>query len=189
MDNASNLYVADFNNDAIRKLTPTGTNWVVSTLAGLPATTGSADGTNGNARFYAPHDIAIDSATNLYISDHDNNTVRKMTQAGTNWVVTTLGGLAPIAGTNDGTGSTARFNGLAGLGLDSLGSLYVADALNNTIRKGYPPVPPVIVSQPQNASVPYGTSCQSQCHRQRAPPRLSVAIRRLLTFPGASSNS
>src|SRR5437773_825490 len=65
VDAAGNLYVADTQNSTIRKVTPVGTNWVVSTLAGFALASGSADGTNTGARFNRPYGIAVGSATNL----------------------------------------------------------------------------------------------------------------------------
>jgi len=71
-------------------MTRAGTNWVVVTIAGAAWTSGSADGTNGAARFYLPSGITLDSATNLYVSDWDNNTIRRVSPVGTNWVVSTI---------------------------------------------------------------------------------------------------
>ena len=67
------------------------------------------------------------------------NTIRKLTPIGTNWVVTTLGGMSGFYGTADGTGSTARFSNPNGVAVDGAGNLYVADFYFNTIRKRYPP--------------------------------------------------
>jgi DNA-binding beta-propeller fold protein YncE len=67
-----------------------------------------------------------------------NNTIRKLTPVGTNWVVTTLGGMSGFYATADGTGSAARFSNPAGLAVDSAGNVYVADFYFNTIRKGFP---------------------------------------------------
>src|SRR6185436_10389375 len=76
---------------------------------------------------------------NLYVTDAYNNTIRKLTLTGTNWMVTTLGGMAGRYGTADGTGNAARFSNPAGVAVDSAGNIYVADFYFNTIRKGYPP--------------------------------------------------
>jgi sugar lactone lactonase YvrE len=146
VDSAGNLYVADLGNNTIRKVTPsiTGlqTNWVVTTLAGLAGSPGSADGTGSSARFSDPEGVAVDSTGNLYVGDAFNNTIRKVTPSitgqQTNWVVTTVGGLASVTGSADGTNSNARFNEPWGVAVDSAGNLYVGDAGNNTIRKGSP---------------------------------------------------
>ena len=61
---------------------------------------------------------------NVYVADTDNNTIRKVTPAG---VVTTLAGQAGTSGTNDGTGSAARFYDPFGVAVDSAGNVYVAD--------------------------------------------------------------
>lgn len=138
VDASGNLYVADTLNDTIRKITPVGTNWVVSTLAGLAGTNGVADGTNTSARFDNPAAIALDTNGNLYVADLGNNTIRKVTPMGTNWVVSTLAGLAGTNGSADGTNSVARFNEPQGIAVDGLGALYVSDGNNNTIRKVTP---------------------------------------------------
>jgi hypothetical protein len=162
VDTNGNLYVADFNNETIRKVTPVGTNWVVTTLAGKAGSSGSADGTNSAARFYWPAGVAVDTNGNLYVSDSGNGTIRKVTPVGTNWVVTTLAGLAGSLGTMDGTGSAARFNFGSGYGgclaVDSAGNLYVTDYSNNTIRKGMPAssVPPPILQPPSLSAGQFG---------------------------------
>jgi sugar lactone lactonase YvrE len=139
VDSSGNLYVADYNNDTIREVSPVGTNWVVSTLAGLAGSPGSADGTNSAARFNGPDDVAVDSAGNLHVADSVNSTIRQMTPVGTNWVVTTLAGLATGGpGSADGMTSAARFSSPIGVSVDSAGNLYVADYGNDTIRQVTP---------------------------------------------------
>jgi sugar lactone lactonase YvrE len=129
VDNAGNVYVADLNNQTIRKITSGG---VVSTLAGLAGASGSADGTGSAARFNYPRGVAVDSASNVYVADSNNQTIRKITSGG---VVTTLAGLAGASGSADGTGSVARFNNPFGVAVDSASNVYVADPNNQTIRK------------------------------------------------------
>ncbi|MGA2867342.1 MAG: hypothetical protein ABSF95_22940 [Verrucomicrobiota bacterium] len=131
-DSAANVYVPDSGNNTIRKVTPAG---VVTTLAGLPGSSGSADGTGGAARFDAPEGVAADSAGNVYVADTWNHTIRKLTPGG---VVTTLAGLAGTQGTADGMGSAARFYWPEGVAVDSAGNVYVADTDNFTIRKVTP---------------------------------------------------
>jgi streptogramin lyase len=107
VDLNENLYVADEFNETIRRLAFNGTNWISSTLAGSPGIRGSADGTNGAARFGAPVGLAADTSGHVFVADVNNNNVRQLTLAGTNAVVTTLAGVGP--GSADGTGPSARF--------------------------------------------------------------------------------
>ncbi len=138
VDSAGNVYVADYENHTIRKLSPVGTNWAVTTIAGLAGNFGSANGTNQAARFRGPHGLTIDGAGNLYVPDAGNHAIRKVTPVGTNWVVTTLAGRAGVFGSADGTNSAAQFNWPHGVSIDGAGTLYVADAVNNTIRQVTP---------------------------------------------------
>jgi sugar lactone lactonase YvrE len=152
VDSSTNVYVADSGNNTIRKITPAG---VVTTLAGLPGSNGSVDGTGNTARFFAPAGIGVDSFGNLYVADTENNTIRKVTPSGTNWVVTTAAGLAGYYnyGTNDGTGSMARFYNPQAVAVDASGNLYVADFKNCTIRRGFPANgAPLIVNASVNSS-------------------------------------
>jgi hypothetical protein len=142
VDAAGNLYVADTFNEIIRKIVPIGTNWVVTTIAGTPGLLnyGSADGTNQGAQFFLPSGIAVDSSSNLYVADGNNNTIRKIVPVGTNWVVSTIAGTASpgSGGYTDGTNGNARFNSPAGITVDVRGNLYVADLNNNAIREVSP---------------------------------------------------
>jgi NHL repeat len=146
VDTSGNVYVPDQMNCTIRKVTPVGTNWVVTTLAGQVGVPGSVDGTGSAARFTDPCGVAVDSAGNVYVSDSDNDTIRKVTPVGANWVVTTLAGLGgadanrnPLhPGSADGTNSAARFRNPLGMVVDSAGSLYVSDYYNSTIRRATP---------------------------------------------------
>jgi hypothetical protein len=129
VDSAGNVYVADYYNYTIRKVTPGG---VVTTLAGLAGSEGSADGTGSAARFRSPTGVAVDSTGNVYVADTFSCTIRKVTPGG---VVTTLAGLAGSWGSADGTGSAARFCYPSGVAADSAGNVYVADG---AIRKVTP---------------------------------------------------
>jgi len=105
----------------------------ITTIAGLAGSAGSTDGTGNSARFDNPSGVAVDGAGNIYVADSSNSTIRKITPTG---VVTTLAGDANSdTGATDGVGSTARFNGPMSVAADGTGNVYVADTINNTIRK------------------------------------------------------
>jgi sugar lactone lactonase YvrE len=126
-DAGGNVFVADFGNHRIRKITPAG---VVSTFAGS-GTEGFRDGRGAEAQFTAPSGIAVDAAGTLYVADQGNNRIRKIAPNG---VVTTLAG-SGVKGLRDGTGTEARFNAPMGLAVDASGNVFVADANNNRIRE------------------------------------------------------
>ncbi|HUC86672.1 MAG TPA: hypothetical protein VL970_15855 [Candidatus Acidoferrales bacterium] len=138
VDAGTNLYVTDSAGQTIRKISLLGGNWVVTTIAGTPMTSGSTDGLGTNALFFYPHGVTVDAATNVYVADTVNDTIRKLTPAGTNWVVTTIAGQANISGSSDGWGTNALFYLPEGLALDQAGNLYVADTFNDTLRRLIP---------------------------------------------------
>ena len=170
-DANGNIYVAEYKNRDIRKITPAG---VVTTIAGTATVKGNQDGIGTAALFGGPDGLALDAAgTTLYIADYDNNSIRKMnlsTGAVTTWVtlvagascmsfdnsgnlycaeqdanqiqvISPTGVVTTIAGNNtpqyiNGTGSAARFYMPNDVQVDaSNGDVYVADYLNNAIRK------------------------------------------------------
>ncbi|HWH71124.1 MAG TPA: S8 family serine peptidase, partial [Candidatus Sulfotelmatobacter sp.] len=135
VDNSGNVFVTDRDNATIRHLRWTKTNWTVSTIAGLANSYDHLDGTNQGARFRSPSGITLDTNGTVYVADSGNYTVRRLSLQGTNWVVSTIAGLAGSWGNVDGPGSEARFGRLAGLTADRNGNLYVADSANYTIRK------------------------------------------------------
>jgi sugar lactone lactonase YvrE len=134
LDSAGNVYVADSDNFTVRQITPVGATWVVSTLAGAPGSPGSNEGTGSAAQFDYPSGVAVDRSGNVYVADSGNSTIRLITPAGANWVVSTLAGLAGSPGANNGTGSGAQFRYPDGVAVDTSGNVYVADSGNNTIR-------------------------------------------------------
>ena len=127
-DSADNLYVADTQNHAIRKITPAGD---VTTFAGIIGSAGNEEGPRGVARFNFPRSVAVDSAGNVYVADLFNYRIRKITPLGD---TTTLAGAGTI-GSADGTGGTAKFWEAYGVGVDAAGNVYVADTANDLIRK------------------------------------------------------
>ncbi len=132
LDSHGNIFVTTLGWNNIRKISTTG---IVSTFAGDPnGNAGSTDGTGTAARFNIPLGIAIDKNDNVFVTDAQNNKIRKITPAG---VVTTLAGSGAV-GSADGTGAAASFNGVWGMGIDANDNLYVCDVQNYKIRKVTP---------------------------------------------------
>lgn len=128
-DTTGNLFVADYYNYAIRKISSDG---AVTTVAGSVGEAGSSDGTGNDARFDKPAGVAADAAGNLFVADSGNHTIRKIAADGT---VSTLAGLAGFPGYADGYGTAARFRYPQDVACDAAGNIFVADGFNHMIRK------------------------------------------------------
>ena len=126
VDASENVYVADgLDSFSIRKIAPNGD---VTTLAG--GSRGSADGTGAKASFQRPIALSFDTSGNLLVTD--GNAIRRVTMTGD---VSTVAGVADSGGSNDGIGTTARFNYPMGVTTDSSGNIFVGDTYSNTIRR------------------------------------------------------
>jgi len=126
VDSVGNVFVADWGNSIIRKVTPSG---VVTSFAGN-LNTGLVNGNGTAARFNRPNDVAFDKNGNLYVADSYNNAIRKITPAGQ---VSTLAGTGQ-KGFADGAGDSAQFSSPSGIAVDAAGNVYVADFGNFRIR-------------------------------------------------------
>ena len=129
MDGAGNLYIADRNNNRIRKVDSTGT---ITTIAG-----GSGFGEDGGlatqVRLNLPYGVAVDGAGNLYIADTNNDRISKVDSTGT---ITTIAGTGEQGFSGDGGPATqASLNSPFGVTVDGAGNLYIADQYNNRIRR------------------------------------------------------
>lgn len=155
VDRNGNLYVADTENNTVRAVSAGG---VVKTIAGLAGSSGAADGTAAMARFNQPSALAVDGSFNVFVLDTDNHTIRKIVSVG--GVVTTVAGQAGAAGSADGVGAAARFNFPSGIVQAPSGEFYLADTVNQTVRKGTFPNAPIIQTQPQSQSVTSGATVQ-----------------------------
>jgi hypothetical protein len=123
------IFVADSGNHLVRAIAP---NRTVTTLAGRAETWGTEDGAGSNARFNGPLGIAIGAAGDIFVSDSNNHTIRRVTRAG---VVNTWAGVPGVDGSSDGDRLAAAFSKPAELAFDKHGSLFVADSFNHLIRK------------------------------------------------------
>ncbi|HXP87708.1 MAG TPA: IPT/TIG domain-containing protein [Bryobacteraceae bacterium] len=130
VDSAGNMFIADAINNRVRKVS----NGIITTVAGNGMFLGFS-GDNGpaaSAQLSFPYGVAVDSAGNLYIADYGNNRVRKVS----NGIITTIAGNGTAGFNGDlGPATNAQLNRPVGVAVDSAGSLYIADTLNNRIRK------------------------------------------------------
>jgi sugar lactone lactonase YvrE len=127
VDAAGNLYIADTDNDRIRKVS----GGVITTVAGNGTEGFSGDkGPATSAQLGWPYSVAVDAAGNLYIADTYNNHIRKVS----NGVITTVGGDGTFGFGGDNGPATSAAVSPAGIAVDSAGALYVADGVNNRIR-------------------------------------------------------
>ncbi len=131
VDGAGNLYIADSNNSAVRKVTPDG---IISTVAG----TGRAQGFSGDggqatsAKMMAPFGLTLDSSGNLYIADY-YGWIREVNAS--TGVISTIAGNGTIGYSGDGGAATAaQFYNPVGVALDLSGNVYVADSNNGAVR-------------------------------------------------------
>jgi sugar lactone lactonase YvrE len=146
MDRIGNLYVADANNHRIRRINLSG---VITTVAGNGVEGFSGDlGPATSASLNYPEDVAIDGSGNLFIADSGNNRIRKVDPSG---VISTIAGTILNGFSGDGGPSVeAVLNFPWGLAADPSGGVYIADRMNNRIRKISPSPSARIISHMAN---------------------------------------
>ncbi len=143
-DAAGNLYIADYFNQRIRKVDPTG---VITTIAGDGNASFSGDGGPATAaELNLPNDVVVDAAGNIYIADSGNNRIRKIDTSG---IMTT------VAGGLQNAGSPGVNTPLA-LTFDAAGNLYYSDAGSNTVQEFFP------VGTAPFQGTPLGTTAATQ---------------------------
>jgi sugar lactone lactonase YvrE len=169
LDSSGNVYVAEYLNNDIRKITPEG---VVTLFAGSStAAQGNANGTGSAASFWNPTGVAVDSAGNVYVADESNNEIRKITPAGA--VTLFAGSPTGAIGSNDGTGTGAKFSAPNGIAIDSAGNLWVTDSNNNEIRKIT--TPGAVVTTPYGNGTPGKTNGVGTAAEFNLPKAIAVA--------------
>ncbi len=130
VDSAGNIFIADYDNQRIRKVDTSG---IITTVAG-GGTDGLGDGGPAtDASLSNSSGVAVDSAGNIFIADYDNKRVRKVD---TNGIISTIAGNGNIGFSGDGGPATdASIYYPQGLAVDSAGNIFIADSWNNRIRK------------------------------------------------------
>jgi uncharacterized repeat protein (TIGR01451 family) len=130
-DNAGNTYIADTNNNRVRKVAANGT---ITTVAGTGVSGYLGDnGPATSAELNSPYSVAVDGSGNLYIADSYNSRVRKVNSSGT---ITTVAGNGAYAYSGDGgAAASASLNEPFGVAVDAAGDLYIADFYNYRVRK------------------------------------------------------
>jgi len=135
VDSHGNVYIADYGNNRIRRVDPSGT---IITFAGTAAAGFGGDGGQATqARLDRPDALATDPAGNLYIADIGNNRIRRVDAGGT---ITTVAGTGTTGFAGDGgPARAAEVDHPTGLAVDPAGRLYLADRGNNRVRRVSPP--------------------------------------------------
>ena len=130
-DGVGNTYIADSNNNGIRKVAAGGT---ISTAVGTGTSGFAGDaGAATSARLSLPQGVAMDGSGNLYVADSRNARIRKIA---TNGTITTVAGNGTSGYSGDaGQATSAQLNYPYGVALDTSGNLYIADANNHSVRK------------------------------------------------------
>ena len=133
VDSVGNIFIADYTNNRIRKVT--ASTGVITTIAGTGAAGSGGDGSAAtNARLLNPTGVSVDSVGNVVIADTHNNRIRKINVS--TGVITTIAGTGTEGSGGDGSAATiAQLHVPTKLAVDSVGNIFIADYANNRIRK------------------------------------------------------
>ena len=123
VDGKGNVYIADSEDQRVRKVSPGGT---ITTIAGTGEWGFSGDGGPAtSARLYNPYGVAVDRKGNVYIADSEDQRVRKVSRSGT---ITTFAGTGKPGFSGDGGPATsAKLSWPHGVAVDGKGNVYIAD--------------------------------------------------------------
>lgn len=131
VDGTGNVYIADYNNDRVRKVNTLG---IISTIAGNGTVGFTGDnGAATDAELHWPIGVAVDGSGNVYIADQSNNRIRKINTGG---IITTIAGNGTLGFTGDsGIATSAELDNPSDIVIDGAGNIYIADEYNNRIRE------------------------------------------------------
>ena len=178
VDAAGNLYIADSQNDRIRKVSASG---IISTVAGNGALGFSGDGgPASSASLLLPGGVAVDAAGNLYIADSQNDRIRKVSASG---IISTVAGSGAQGFSGDGGPATsALLYGPFGVAVDAAGDLYIGDFHNYRIRK-------VLISPPALFVTPASLSFSAAAGVAAVAPQLAAVTSAVSGLAWAASAS
>jgi sugar lactone lactonase YvrE len=130
-DLSGNMYIADIDNNRIRKINPMG---IITTIAGTGATLYNGENIPAtDANLYSPSGVAVDNSGNIYITDSRNQRIRKINPSG---MITTIAGSGILGFSGDGSLAIfANLNNPIGICVNNSGEVYFSDVLNMRIRK------------------------------------------------------
>ncbi|PQJ12221.1 hypothetical protein CJD36_000220 [Flavipsychrobacter stenotrophus] len=133
LDAQGNIYIADMNNNRIRKITVSEVGSIITTIAGNGTAGYTGDGNPAtSATLNQPQGVFVDRTGNVLVADNYNNAIRKIAPSG---IISTIAGNGSAGYTGDGVAATATsLNREAGVCTDTAGNIYIADAINNRIR-------------------------------------------------------
>jgi hypothetical protein len=199
MDGAGNIYIADSANNLVRKVAPPvapATSGIITIYAGT-GVAGYVDGVAAtSAELNDPVSVAVDGAGNLYIADAENNVIREVIAA-TGFITTAVGnGTAGFAGDGVATSGSTELNGPLGITVDATGNLYIADTINQRIRRvdavtrvittvagtgiaGYRPTDDSGLATAAELNFPYAVAFDS-AHNMYIPDSANDCVRRVV---------
>jgi TonB-dependent receptor len=177
------LYVADTGNNTIRDIVLSSGD--VTTLAGVPGTSGSTNGVGVAARFKAPESLVVDSAGVLYVADTGNHTIRSVDPK--TGAVITFAGTAGVSGNMGGNANSSMLTSPGGLAIDSNGEIYIFDTGNHMIRVLQ--VGPAIVTLPEDRRVTLGATATFSVVASGGPLPTYQWYKDEQIIPGATDSS
>jgi hypothetical protein len=133
LDGSGNVYIADQDNNRVRKVSPSG---IITTIAGNGSGGFSGDGGQAtNAQLNLPRSVAVDGQGDIFIADSGNGRVREVTPAG---IITAIAGNGSFQFSGDGGPATNAGMSPNGVAVDGQGDVFIADQSNNRVREVTP---------------------------------------------------